>query len=103
MAGGTCFGVLFAAVLCLCVVHSAEGQAKICDLAGGYDINTLRRCVKESTNQDECVRPVRDRLYQLPSSDLLLHENIVFITIILIGCTYCICPYRSQAQIEAIL
>ena len=47
MAGGTCSGVLFTAVLCLCVARSAEGQAKICDLAGGYDIKTLRRCVKE--------------------------------------------------------
>ena len=47
MEGGTCFGVVFTAVLCLCVVQSVEGQAKLCDLQGGYDINTLRRCVKE--------------------------------------------------------
>ena len=43
MPSRSCFVVLFAAVVCLCVLRSAEGQAKLCALAGGYDVNTLRR------------------------------------------------------------
>ena len=43
MPNGSCFVVLFAGVLCLFAVHSAEGQAGNCNLTGGYDINTLTK------------------------------------------------------------
>ena len=33
--------------LSLCVVHGADGQARICYLEGGYDVNTLRKWVRE--------------------------------------------------------